>query len=439
MPKEFRLPDLGEGVTEGQIVRLLIAEGDQVREDQPLFEVETDKASVEIPSPHTGVVTRLHVAEQQVVNVGDVMVTFDGGPADTTAPPLPSGTPGTTRRGEEPAGVEPQARGRAPAPPAAGRSTAQARTKPASPAIRKLARTLGVDLQNVDGSGPGGRVIREDVERATTKPPPPSRSPEATRRGEGRAGVGVEAPAQPETPALVDPDPWGPTRREPLTRARRAIGEAMSLSKSTIPHATDTDDADVTDLDRLRRGEGAGTLDRKLTILPFVVRAAVQALREHPIFNASYDRRTGEIVYHDYIGIAIGVHTDRGLIAPVLRDADRLSLTQIADELAVLAEKARTASFEVNDTRGGTFTISNAGAVGGSRYSTPIINPPQSAVLALGRTRPQPWVVDGQVVPRLIMPLSLSFDHRLIDGAQEVHFMRRIITALENPGEELTK
>ncbi len=419
MPKEFRLPDLGEGVTEGQIVRLLIAEGDQVREDQPLFEVETDKASVEIPSPHTGMVTRLHVAEQQVVNVGDVMVTFDGDSPSATAGERPGATsPAATRRGA----VEPHRAG--PTEPAAAEgSTRPARTKPASPAIRKLARTLGVDLQNVDGSGPGGRVIREDVERAATTARPPGEGP----------GVGEPSP-EPSIPAT---DPWGPTRREPLTRARRAIGEVMSLSKSTIPHATDTDDADVTDLDRLRRGEGPGTLDRKLTILPFVVRATVAALGEHPIFNASYDRRTGEIVYHDYIGIAIGVHTDRGLIAPVLRDADRLSLTQIADELAVLAEKARTASFEVNDTRGGTFTISNAGAVGGSRYSTPIINPPQSAVLALGRTRPQPWVVDGQVVPRLIMPLSLSFDHRLIDGAQEVHFMRRIITALENPGEEL--
>ena len=421
MPKEFRLPDLGEGVTEGQIVRLLIAEGDQVREDQPLFEVETDKASVEIPSPHTGMVTRLHVAEQQVINVGDVMVTFDGDSPSATAGERPGATsPAATRRGA----VEPHGRAGPTEPAAAEGSTRPARTKPASPAIRKLARTLGVDLQNVDGSGPGGRVIREDVERAATTARPPGEGP----------GVGEPSP-EPSIPAT---DPWGPTRREPLTRARRAIGEVMSLSKSTIPHATDTDDADVTDLDRLRRGEGPGTLDRKLTILPFVVRATVAALREHPIFNASYDRRTGEIVYHDYIGIAIGVHTDRGLIAPVLRDADRLSLTQIADELVVLAEKARTASFEVNDTRGGTFTISNAGAVGGSRYSTPIINPPQSAVLALGRTRPQPWVVDGQVVPRLIMPLSLSFDHRLIDGAQEVHFMRRIITALENPGEELT-
>ncbi len=418
MSREFRLPDLGEGVTEGQIVRLLVAEGDHVAEDQPLIEVETDKASVEIPSPHTGVVTRLHVAEQQVVNVGDVMVTFDGNSPSATAGEQPGvRSPAATRRGE----VEPHGRAGPTALAAAERSTRPARTKSASPAIRKLARTLGVDLQNVDGSGPGGRVIREDVERAATTPLPPGEGP----------GVS-ESPRGPFIPAT---DPWGPARREPLTRARRAIGEAMSLSKSTIPHATDTDDADVTDLDRLRRGEGPGTLDRKLTILPFVVRATVQALREHPIFNASYDGRTGEIVYHDYIGIAIGVHTDRGLIAPVLRDADRLSLTQIADELAVLGEKARTASFEVNDTRGGTFTISNAGAVGGSRYSTPIINPPQSAVLALGRTRLHPWVVDGQVVPRLIMPLSLSFDHRLIDGAQEVHFMRRIITALENPGE----
>ena len=233
------------------------------------------------------------------------------------------------------------------------------------------------------------------------------------------------------------PDQWGPTRREPLTRARRTIAEAMVRSKSAIPHATDTDDADITDLDHLRREHrSADKPDRKLTVLPFVIRATVLALQEFPIFNASYDEPAGEIVYHDYIAIAIGVHTERGLIAPVLRNVDQMSIGQLADALAALAEKTRTASFEVNDTRGGTFTISNAGAIGGSRYSIPIVNHPQAAILALGRSRWQPWVVggaSGKIVPRLILPLSISFDHRLIDGAQEVRFMQAIIGALEKP------
>ncbi|MCH8005891.1 MAG: 2-oxo acid dehydrogenase subunit E2 [Planctomycetes bacterium] len=396
MPTDFRLPDLGEGVTEGQVVRLLVAEGDQVTEDQPLLEVETDKVSVEIPSPHTGVVAKLHVVEKQVINVGAVMVTF----AEDFSTPA--------------AAVEPKPKAAATAPAAARSAdgpadtgvtvarTVAGRTKPASPAVRKLARQLGADLQTIEGSGPGGRVLRQDVERAAAAP-----SPQAV------------------------PDQWGPTRREPMTRARRTIAQVMARSASTIPHVTDTDDADVTDLDRLRR-EYHG---RKLTILTFVVRATAMALQEHPLFNARFDAETGDIIYHEYISIAIGVHTERGLIAPVIRNVDTLTIPQIADELEALAEKARRATLAVNDTRGGTFTISNAGAMGGSRYSTPIINHPQSAVLSLGRTRLQPWVVKGKIVPRSILPLSLSFDHRLIDGANEVVFMQAIIGLLQDPAE----
>jgi pyruvate dehydrogenase E2 component (dihydrolipoamide acetyltransferase) len=216
---------------------------------------------------------------------------------------------------------------------------------------------------------------------------------------------------------------------------RRTIAEAMARSASMIPHVTDTDDADVTDVDRLRRGcADPAAPQRRLTILAFALRAAALALRRHPLLNASYDAETHEIVYHDYVAISIGVHTDRGLVAPVLRDADRLAIPRLAAEIERLAGTARSGGFQVNDLRGGTFTISNAGAMGGSRYSTPIINEPQSAVLALGRTRWRPWVVERQVVPRLILPLSLSFDHRHIDGAVAVAFMQEIIGLLENPG-----
>ena len=251
---------------------------------------------------------------------------------------------------------------------------------------------------------------------------------------ENASGGPAASPASGPPAGTVDGDTWGPIVRKPLSRARKAIAQAMIRSASTIPHATDTDDADVTDLDTLRRdGQGAGTPERRLSILPFVIRATVLALEKYPIFNASYDADNEQIVQHRYISIAIAVHTDRGLIAPVLRNADQLTIPQIADGLADLAEKTRTASFEVNDTRGGTFTISNAGAVGGSRYSIPIINYPQAAILALGRTRWQPWVVDGDVVARFILPLSLSFDHRLIDGADEVRFMQEIIGLVEDP------
>ncbi|MCH8152626.1 MAG: 2-oxo acid dehydrogenase subunit E2 [Planctomycetes bacterium] len=389
MPTDFRLPDLGEGVHEGQIVRLLVAQGDHVKEDQPLLEVETDKASVEIPSPYTGVVAKVHVAEQQVVNVGDVLISFDASAEDAAM---------------------------AAKPLAASRATS-AKTKPASPAVRKLARQLSVDLAAIEGSGPAGRVTREDVERAAASTPSPF--------PRERAGVRVEG--------LPSSDHWGPIRREPLSRARRTIAEMMARSKSAIPHVTDTDDADITELDQLRREcRDPEKPSRKLTILPFAVKATALALQKFPIFNAGFDEPANEIIYHEHIGIAIGVHTDRGLIAPVLRNVDQLTVGQIADELAVLAERARNATFAVNDTRGGTFTISNAGAMGGSRYSTPIINYPQSAILALGRSRWQPSVVEQQVVPRLILPLSLSFDHRLIDGAQSIAFMQEIIGSLES-------
>jgi pyruvate/2-oxoglutarate dehydrogenase complex dihydrolipoamide acyltransferase (E2) component len=418
MPKDFRLPDLGEGVTEGQVVRVMVAEGERVREDQPLVEVETDKASVEIPSPWSGVIARVHVAPKQVLNVGDVMVTFTE-VAEGASLPAP--------RAAHVARAAHAAAAHAGPPGAAPR----AGHTPASPAVRKMARELGVNIETIPGSGPGGRVTQEDLERAARRGAPgaPAAAAPTTRA----------RPAAPPPPASPPPgapgtDAWGPTRREPLSRARRTIAEAMVHSATTIPHATDCDDADVTDLDRLRRGYTSDDRpQRKLSLLPFAIRATARALRTYAIFNASYDAEKNEVVYHDYVAIAIGVHTGRGLVAPVLRDADTLTIPQIADALAALAEKARTASFEVNDTRGGTFTISNAGAAGGSRYSTPIINPPQAAILALGRARQQPWVVDGQLVPRLILPLSISFDHRLIDGADEVRFMREIIDLLENP------
>ncbi len=247
MSREFRLPDLGEGVTEGQIVRVLVAEGDRITEDQPLMEVETDKASVEIPSPFSGVVEKVHVTAQQVVNVGDVMVTFSGSGDQARGIEVKHGTRAQSGTHGWPAG--------------GGQAVAPSHRTPASPAVRKLARELGVDLDAVAGSGPGGRVSREDVERAASGAAPSPR-------------------AAPREPAVAET--WGPVTREPLTRARKAIAEAMVRSATTIPHATDTDDADVTDLDALRRG-------RTLSILPFVIRATALSLAEHPIFNASYD------------------------------------------------------------------------------------------------------------------------------------------------------
>ncbi len=423
---DFRLPDLGEGVKEGQIVRLMIAEGDRISEDQPLMEVETDKASVVIPSPYTGVVQKLHITEQQIVNVGDVMVTFDTIGSPTPSQPLAASRAVSTSK---------ESTATTPAP---------GRTKPASPAVRKLARTLGVDLNSIEGSGPGGRVSRADVERAKsgvpTTPAPPINvtavsvpvAPPTLKRPT------AAAQPMPEPPGTADQDQYGPITRHPLSQARKTIAANMSKSSQSIPHVTDTDEADVTLLDELRRTHDS--LDSsvgKLTLLPFVLCAAALALRRHPIFNASFDEDAGEIIYKRYINIAVGVHTERGLVAPVIRDIDQMGVAQINAALHELTEKTRTGTFAVNDLRGGTFTLSNAGAMGGSRFSTPIINPPQVAVMALGRTKWRAWVIDGKVLPRLILPVSISFDHRIIDGGSEVAFQQDIIRSLQNPAQLL--
>jgi pyruvate dehydrogenase E2 component (dihydrolipoamide acetyltransferase) len=424
--RDFKLPDLGEGVHEGKIMRVLVAAGDVVREDQPLLEVETDKAAVEIPSPFAGRVSAVHVKAGQLVHVGDAMVSFDAAAAPAAAAPA-------QRVAAAPAARTAAASG----PATATIARPPGRVTPASPAVRRRARELGLDLAAVPGSGPGGRVTRQDIERAATSAATATTGP---RRADAPAARRPSAPAAPPRPPAPEPpgtdgrDQHGAIRRQPLTQARKTIAGVMAGSWSTIPHVTDCHDVDVTELDRLRRGYRSDERpQRRLTMLAFVVRAVARGLLRCPVFNASFDVQAEEIIYRRYVNIAIGVHTERGLIAPVLRDADGMGVPRIADELEALAEKARRASFAVSDIRGGTYTISNPGALGRSRYSTPIITPPQVAVLAVGRATWQPWVVEGQVVPRLILPLSHSFDHRVIDGGDELAFMSGLSEDLENP------
>jgi pyruvate dehydrogenase E2 component (dihydrolipoamide acetyltransferase) len=464
MTYEFKLPDLGEGVHEGQVIKLFFAEGDMVKEDQPLMEVETDKAAVEIPSPYTGVVQKLHAAEMQLVHVGDVMVTFSDSPS------LEGGGQGEGGSSAVETASDPTVQTTVIASNGESTSTAIAappsRRKPASPAVRKLARQRGIDLELIDGSGPGGRITRADLDNAASTATPGPGPSQSVRSGvtptaapaSGASPGTLPAPAPPSAAPVVRREPqltpitpgppvlardlegtpgaddWGPIVTQPISQARSTIARVMAHSVATIPHVTDSDDADVTELDKFRRGY-AHPLDpsRKITMLAFVVRAVVKALQLHPMFNASFDAESGEIIYKRYYHIAIGVQTERGLIAPVIRDADRLNIGQLSDAIMMITENARSAAFAVNDLRGGTFTISNAGAMGGSRYSTPIISPPQVAVLAIGKTRLMPWVVEGELAARLVMPLSCSFDHRIIDGAQEIQFARQIIDDLENP------
>ncbi len=423
MAREFALPDLGEGITEAQIIRVLIKEGDDVAEDQYIVEVETDKAAVEIPSPYSGVARQVHVQEGQTINVGDVIVTFDDGKGAVAASKVSgAGAPAATAalQGASSPAV---AVAKKPAPPP---RPALKTTVAAAPAVRKFARELGVELDAVTGTGPGGRITKEDVELRARVPAPADRAP-------GRTGRRPAAPP----PGIADADKWGPIRREPLNQIRKTIAGRVSQSAFTVPHVTHMDEADITELERMRRGwNDIANNDTKLTMMSFVIRATCLALRKYPIFNASFDKDGGQIIYKEYVNMGIAVDTERGLIVPVIRNADKLGLRSIAAELRSIADRIRANQFAIEDLRGGSFTITNVGALGGL-FSTPIINYPEAAILALGRSRRVPVVRNAEVVQALMLPVSVSFDHRATDGANAARFTREIISYLETPAKFL--
>ena len=431
---DFKLPELGENIHSGDVVNVLVQEGDQIAANDGVFELETDKAVVEIPCPHAGRVAKLLVKKGDTVKVGQVVLTIAGGeeaqaaaapaPARQVAAPVaPAPRPATA---PAPAAVEPP-----PAAPTAKPQTAPAAIDrpgpiPAGPAVRRMAREQGIDLRTIAGSGKHGRITPEDLAAA---------APVADTATESAPAAPVVTGLQAGESAK---DAWGPVHIEKISRIRRTIAEQMTRSASTIPHVTNFDDADVTELERLRQGVPAGQLAQnvKLTMMPFVMKAVAVALRRHAMLNAVLDEANGQIVYKDYVNLGIAVDTPRGLVVPNVRGADRLTILQLAQALGSIVERARGSQFAVEDLRGGTFTISNLGAVGG-QYSTPIINYPEVAILLLGRARWLP-VVRGEnhdrVENRLMLPLSLSFDHRLVDGATAGRFLNEVIRNLETPG-----
>ncbi len=420
MAREFTLPDLGEGITEAQIIRVLIQSGETIALDQPLMEVETDKAAVEIPSPFEGVADKVHVSEGQTVNVGDVIVTFDGesGKKSTGTNKQAANAPAAT-----------SATAVAEAPPAAPPSQ-QRTTTAAAPAVRKLAREMGIALDTVTGTGPGGRVTKDDVTRHNAAPAAPADSPSAAPAPTPKPRPQPTMPL----PGVPGTDKWGPIRRDKITQIRKTIANQMSLSAFTAVHVTHNDEVDIAELDSLRRELSALTNnDPKLTVMTFVIRATCLAIRKFPIFNASFDQDNGEIVYKDYVNIGIAVDTERGLIVPVIRNVDTLGLRDIAFQLRTLADRIRTNQFAIEDLRGGTFTITNVGALGGS-VSTPIINYPEVAILGLGRSKWTPVIdEDGEIDKGLMLPMNLSFDHRATDGANAARFCGEIISYLQHP------
>ncbi len=429
MDIEFKLPELGENVETGDIVAVLVGEGDRIEANQPVCELETDKAVVEIPCPHAGKIAKVHFQKGDTVNVGQTLLTLEAEaqrePVAEEAPPTeqPVADRATADSASAPAAA-------AMAPPAA---PAPGGPVPAGPAARRLARELGVDLRTLKGTGARGRITEDDVRAAA-----------------GPGGATIPAPAVPAAPAPPTPavslepvvppgepgeDSWGPIRREKMSRIRQTIAAQMARSASTIPHVTNFDDADVTDLEHLRKGVPKGYLGAniKLTTMPFLMKAVAIALRRHPTLNASLDEESQEIVYKQYVHLGVAVDTPRGLVVPVLRNVDRMTIPEIARALASVAERARAVQFGIEDLRGGTFTVSNLGAVGG-QYSTPIINYPEVALLLLGRSRWMPVVREGNVQTRLMMPLSLSYDHRLVDGAAAARFLNEVIDLLQSPG-----
>ena len=308
---------------------------------------------------------------------------------------------------------------------------------------------MGINLADVNGSGPGGRVTRRDLEQHQAVPAPAQAAPvdpvpapvvtapppvPATPVTPTPTRTAPAAPLALDIEGRVDSDRYGEIIRSPLSQVRKSIAQVMSTSWTTIPHVTDCNDADITELESLRKSfHDPSAEDRRITTLAFVIRAICRGLAAFPILNATLDESSGDIIFHRYVNIGIGVDTPRGLVAPVIHNADRMGVGELADHLQVITDNARNASFAIEDTRGGTYTISNAGAMGRTRYSTPIITPGQVACLAVGRARKMPWVVDDEIVPRLILPLSHSMDHRIVDGGREVPFIGHVIDDLENP------
>src|SRR5215470_11445685 len=457
MSRPFVLPDLGEGLTEAEIVKVLVREGDVIAEDAPLLEVETDKATVEIPSPMSGRVEKIHVEPHQTVKVGQVLVTFGDATAGAAATRQHAAGAAATRQhaadalaptrtlAAEPLTAVRDGRARqtpAPeAPPAAPRAeTASARTGPvpATPSTRRLARELGVDLHTVHGTGPAGRVTDDDV-RATAgrvaaaptavssaAPPPAERTQPA-------------APAKPLAAHVTEPplpnfEQWGAIERQALSHLRRTIAERMTLSATVIPHVTHFDRADITDLDAIiqRNLEPAKARGVTLTLTAFLLKAAALALREHPTFNATLDAAAGQLIVKRYVHVGVAVATERGLIVPVLRDVDAKPLLDVARELGALAQRVREGKATLDDLRGGSFTVTNIGALGGTG-AIPIINYPEVAILGVARARQEAVVRDGRIEPRLLLPLSLTFDHRVADGADGARFASAIVRRLEAP------
>jgi pyruvate dehydrogenase E2 component (dihydrolipoamide acetyltransferase) len=455
---DFTLPELGENITSGDVLRVLVKPGDTLAKDQPVLELETDKATIEVPSSVAGQVKEIRVKAGDKVQVGQAILTVDDGGAAAAPPkakeervappkaeaadrgqavaadtaedvPDEGGLDQHVEGAKRPAGGEsPRATGRSQekvvdisrgARPPAEPATDEQPSAPAAPSVRRIARELGVDVNDVSGTGAGGRISTEDVKAHAKR---------IVTSGQSTGGASI---AQPPLPDFTR---WGAVDRQPMRAVRRKTAEHLSAAWVSIPHVTQHDLADITALEELRkkyapRTEKAGGA---LTLTAIAVKVVAAALKVFPQFNASIDLAADEIVFKKYVNIGVAVDTDRGLLVPVIRDADTKNIVQLAVELSQLAEKARSRKITLDEMQGGSFSISNLGGIGGTAF-TPIVNAPEVAILGIARARMEPVFANGQFEPRLMLPLSLSYDHRAIDGADGARFVRWVAEALEQP------
>ena len=438
MAFEFKIPDLGENIQSGTIAKILVAVGDAIENDQPLLELETDKAVIEVPSDVAGEVKEVLAKEGEKVNVGQVVLKVEAvvakGEKPATSPdkleepelkaPEPSAVPAEPN---EPSVVEKET-----APEAAIVSEKTAVTQiekavlpqdvaPAAPSTRRFAREIGININEVPGTGPGGRISVDDVKIY------------AKRLNEQRSGGGLALPGL-EIEELPDFSKWGEIERQPMSKVREVTAKHLSFAWATVPHVTQFDKADITELEKLRKqyGKSVEAAGGKLTVTAILLKVLAAALKKFPQFNASIDMNTNEIIYKKYIHIGVAVETERGLLVPVIRNVDQKNITEISVELGQVAEKARNRKLLPDEMQGGTFSVSNLGGIGGTAF-TPIVNSPEVAILGISRSSIEAKFIEGEFQPRLMLPLSLSYDHRLIDGADGARFVRWVVEALESP------
>ena len=397
MPFEFRLPDIGEGVVEGEIVKWHVKPGQQVKEDDPLVEVMTDKATVMIPSPRKGKILETRGQEGEIIKVGDVMLTLDTGDGSGTAKPVEKEMPTAEKLQKKVATAE---------TPSSGTRAL------ATPALRKMAQDMGIDINAVSGSGPGGRVTKEDI-----------------------LGYSKKASDLTGTEARPTKAGSGEVEEIPFRGLRKKVAEKMVQSKHTAPHYTYVDEIDVTELVKLRAAakQMSAGQDVKITYLPFIIQALIAGLKKYPLLNSSLDEQNGKILIKHFYNIGIGVATSEGLTVVVIKHADQKSITDLAREIEKLSEAARQNKIALEDLKGSTFTITSLGPLGGI-MATPIINYPEVAIVGIHKIEPRPVVRDGQIVIRDMMYMSLSFDHRVVDGAVGAEFCSYVKQFLESPG-----